>query len=148
LVTEIEGLNIDGNLYNVTFGTTDDTTFANGAAQDAGNDIAAALGNVAISSSFSNGEQYYCVDAGGSVCFVYQFSNAPIGSTWTLAFPDTSQDFTLRATFDPSFRWAEFSPAVATPEPSSLMLILPGMGLLGLIVVRRKRKALGATLIG
>jgi hypothetical protein len=144
-VTGIEGLNIDGTLYDVTFGATDDLTFAtNGEAGDAAADIATALGTMGIVSSGtigSNGFQDYCVDRGGGYCTVY---NHETPYPWFLSavfYSDYSADY--NADHPPGFYFAEFAPAVATPEPGSLALTLTGVGLLGLMVVMRKRKAPG-----
>jgi hypothetical protein len=149
-VTEIAGLKIDGSLYNVTFGDNPDTTFANGeaVAEDAAAQIAIALqlangGSYGIVSPTTNpslGTQAYCVDQGGDICYIT--IDVP-GLGWR---PLTTDSDTLEV-FDTDFLdsggayYAEFSPAVATPEPGTAMFTLAGLGMIGLLVVLRRRVA-------
>jgi hypothetical protein len=139
-------LNIDGTLYNVTFGTTDSNPApfdTNGDAGDAASDIASALGTYGIVSSATfagGGEQYYCVDQGGGVCTL---SFEPTISTYGWFYVGSSNTITGIYSYIPfgGIFFTEFSPAVATPEPGDFMLTLTGVVLLGLMVVMRKRVA-------
>lgn len=141
-VTEIAGLNIDGTVYNVTFGTTDDMTFAtNGEASDAAMDIVAALGTNSIVSSATYNPPYdvqlFCVDTGGGQCQAgYQ---TPPGTAWTYAGLIGGLNPASPA-FGAGAYYAEF--AVSTPEPDTISLTLIGIGLFGLLAVIRKRVAL------
>jgi hypothetical protein len=143
-VTEIEGLNIDATLYNVTFGATDDLTFAtNGEASDAASDIASALGTqfiVSAATTLGNGNQFYCVDSGGGNCQLYLHNSV---LPWQPSNPEPyldSQANSMIATDGGGFYFAEFSPDVATPEPGTATLMLLGIGL---VLAMRKRVATG-----
>ncbi len=156
-VTEIEGLNIDGTLYDVTFGATNDMEFpSTGNASDAAADIATALGTDGIvSSAVGPGEaQTYCVGFGPEVdgeCYAY---GAIPGSPWSPL--STLDDEVFQASVTPSdgTYWAEFSAEVCTtatgatepctvptPEPATSGFMLIGIGLLGLVM--RKRDSRG-----
>lgn len=74
-VTEIEGLNIDGTAYNVTFDTTDSSPApfdTNGEAGDASGAIIAALGGDEIvnASLYGGALQLIAVDAGGGSAYI------------------------------------------------------------------------------
>jgi hypothetical protein len=143
-VTEIQGLNIDGTLYNVTFGTTADLTFAtNGEAGDAATDIVTALGtNNIVSSARYNppyNVQLFCVLLSTGQCQTGVQIGA--GTAWSLLGLTGGLNPGSPA-FGAGAYYAEFSPTVATPEPSSLVFTLTGVGILGFSMLMRKRKVL------
>ena len=149
-VTEIVGLTIDGTLYNVTFGAYDDTTFAtNGEAGDAASDIVAALGTEGIvgASFYLTYYQFFGVDSGSGLLDLGQRYDVPPTSMWISGgtYPIATYDAIISSgDYGGGLFFAAFSPAsVSTPEPGTFMLTLTGVGLLGLMVVMRKRKALG-----
>jgi hypothetical protein len=148
----IDGITIDGTTYNVTFGTTEDTTFAGNltdatlAAQDIANDI----NTLDIYLPFANGFLSLAVD-GGTYSPTICFNGGYVCPT--LALPPWTVYPTILTTnivlanmesypFSPPVGWVEFA-AVSTPEPGAATLTLTGVGLLGLVVVMRKRKAPG-----
>jgi hypothetical protein len=149
-VTEIESLPIDGTLYNVTFGTTDSNPApfnTNGDAGDAASAIGSALGTSPIVSNqtyFSDDVQYFCVDQGGSTCILLLnvfYEGTSISGAWLAAGNNSNELTAMWAAETGGIYFAQFLPAVSTPEPGSAPLTLTGVVLLGLMVVMRKRVA-------
>jgi hypothetical protein len=148
-VTEIEGLSINGTLYNVTFGTTDSNPSpfnTNGAAATAAAAIATALGTYGIVSSATfNTEagvgEWYCVDEGSGLCDLYTtgYGKGPGWETGVVA--SSVAPLSYIGGTNPGNYFAEFSPSTTStvvPEPGTSMLTLSGLGLL---VAVRKRYA-------
>jgi hypothetical protein len=148
-VTEIEGLSLGGTTYNVTFGTTEDTTFAT-------NLTNADLMNLLINDALNGGPGKFAlvgdacvvgVDGGTLVYLTY-------GESSTCEFPGAGfvwgVDLTTPASYAAEVSnvfqgelWAEFTPVTqSTPEPGTLILMLIGIGLLGFLMIR-KRISLG-----
>jgi hypothetical protein len=143
-VTEIEALNIDGTLYNVTFGTTDSNPSpfnTNGEAGTAAADIATALGAYGIVSSATfNTEagvgEWYCVDEGGGLCDLYTTGYGQ-GAGWVTGVVASSVAplSYIGGTYTGNY-FAEFSPSstsTTVPEPGTSMLMLSGLGLLAAV---------------
>jgi hypothetical protein len=143
-VTAINGITIAGTTYNVTFGTTIDTTFA-------GNSSNASTANAEILLDLNSGT-YLTVGvgacAGGVDGGVFTYYVARQGTVCSGS--GSGQWVSLTATtpfyaFDVlggTMLWDEFAVApTSTPEPGTLSLTLTGVGLLGLTLVARKRKA-------
>jgi len=146
-VTAINGINIAGTTYNVTFGTTEDTTFAGSAtnAQTAATDITNDLNSGSYDTV--DGEACNFGVMGGATTYAaastYGFCLDPANS-WNLWTTPTASYLSTVAEYpgEYGFEWAEFSPVpTSAAEPGSLMLSLTGIGLLGLMVVMQKRKA-------
>jgi hypothetical protein len=87
------------------------------------------------------GTTYFLVDAGTSAGLVNWDDNSLIPNATVFAnfTGSTSTGFFSLPLFQPVF---QIDGAVATPEPSSLLLL--GMGLLGLAVIGRKKLAAGS----
>jgi hypothetical protein len=149
-VTEIEGLSLGGTTYNVTFGTTEDMTFAT-------NLTNADLMNLLINDALNGGPGKFAlagdacvvgVDGGTLVYLTY-------GESSTCEFPGAGFVWGVDLTTPTSYAaevsnvfqgelWAEFTPVTqSTPEPSTAILILLGLGSFGLMSVLRKRISLG-----
>jgi hypothetical protein len=140
-VTGIDGITINGTTYDVTFGTPDDTTFSSNPldALSMATEIANDLSPYAtVADTAYNTITFVGVDGGANV------SVAQVGSIGTIGLSYASYSF--RPVFNPSvYSWAEFS-VVSTPEPGTSMLTLTGLGLLGLMMVMRKRIGQGLPL--
>jgi hypothetical protein len=139
-VTGLNGLIIGGTTYNVTFGTTDNMTFAGSAANalTAEEDLSAALSQPgpyntaggACDVGVDGGTNTYVAFSNGGIC------DAPPATTTWGTTTDSSAFFGNNV--GGTALWADFSPV---PEPDTLTLSLTGVGLLGLMAVLRKRKA-------
>jgi len=150
-VTAIDGITIDGNTYNATFGTTDSATFASSltdatlAAEDVANDLSTP--NLYLT---AGGFTYLGVDGGGnspSICQELSGTcNAGSADPWGSVGANTTAIYaTLAGKTQGLYKygWVDFSVQTqATPEPGTLTLALTGVGLLGSMVVLRKRVAL------
>jgi hypothetical protein len=134
----------------VTFGTTEDTTFAS-------NSTDASMAELAIAADLNSGgfitagggcfegvdgglDTFYGSSSGNLAC-------SPSGvSGWSVVIPPIlSASYAVDLSLNgPLFVWVEFTPAtVTTPEPSTFGLMLVGTGLLALMPVMRKRIARG-----
>jgi hypothetical protein len=145
-VTAIDGITIAGVTYNVTFGTTDDMTFA-------GNATNASMANADIVADLSSdtyltaGGVCGVVVDGGSESFIAFTEESPCGyggpaGKWYPVSSPTSYYTGVIQTYPGTFLWDEFTVApTSTPEPGTLSLTLTGVGLLGLTLILRKRKA-------
>jgi len=162
VVTAINGIAVGGTTYNVTFGHTDDTTFATNPANadtmltaiqaDLNNSIAPAppcsgppFIGTGSSSSTGSGETL-AVDGGPTFHYIFRVVTItpypPSCSIhWGLGTISNSGFSTLIALYSKATYWAEFSP-VAAPEPGTISLMLIGLGSLGLVLLMRKRAAL------
>jgi hypothetical protein len=132
-VTAINGIIIAGTTYNLTFVTTAGTPYVGDPTGVAGVEsqlIADLTGNAT---------------AGGG--FGVILDNAPSGEHAVVNFgggwASDDQSFNFFCTPGPNCGavWADFTPVAATPEPGTSVLTLPGLGLLGVLVVMRKRIA-------
>jgi hypothetical protein len=146
-VTAINGITIAGTTYNVTFGTTIDTTFA-------GNASNASTANAAILADL-NSDTYItaggacAVGVDGGVITYYDnsvsttcFGSGGVNGSWYQSSLDTVFYSAIVAQGNEGRLWDEFAVVPAsTPEPGTLSLTLTGVGLLGLTLVLRKRKA-------
>jgi hypothetical protein len=146
-VTEIEDLMIDGTPYNVTFGSTDDMTFASNAGLGgvAAGEIAQVLGSFEIVSPdiYETDIQYLFVDRGDGNCwqdllFIDPAVISPNTNRWIIGPLEPTDDAKSLAT-NPGFYFAEFSNLEPAPEPDSIGLALEGIGSLALLVVLKKR---------
>ena len=148
-VTAINGITIAGITYNVTFGTTIDTTFA-------GNPTNANAMNTAIVADLSSSNTDLTagraclvgLDGGVSTYGAISLAAAPCGfpgapAHWVADTFSTVGFTDYVLTGNGTVLWDEFAvAATTTPEPGTLSLTLTGLGLLGLLVVIRKRVAL------
>ena len=145
-VTEIEGFTIDlTTYYDVTFGTTEDTTYAGNAT---GADLAAGqivyYLNAAGGVYLAGGACVVGVDGGStdylavSQAIICTENIAP--PSWTTG-PATGFASEVSSA-NGNALWAEFTAVapVVTPEPGTVTLLLTGIGMLG---VMRKRIAKG-----
>jgi len=146
-VTAIDGITIAGTTYNVTFGTTEDTTFS-GDLTDAATAYDDIFADLTSSSTYVTVGGEYGVIVNASPDF-YLIGEPSADGDWTmLGEGDIDPIGLLPGGFfipfvisEPAL-FAEFSVVpVATPEPGSVMLLLTGLVLLGLMYVWRKRKA-------
>ena len=144
-VTSIDGMSIDGITYNVTFGSTEDLTFNLDftGAHDAITDINADLGYYPIMDPSAIG---YAVEYNSlAIPSDAPFLTDNILSPWTTtpAVTDGTYNSEIALSHPGTLFWAEFSPVtpVTTPEPDTAPLTLSGLGMLGLLVVIRKRVA-------
>jgi hypothetical protein len=150
-VTGINGITIAGTTYNVTWGPVDDTTFAasptNAAAMSLAimNDLNSSGATVVAAAPPKVLVTAIGVDAGTYALVTVSGYGSPWGAAASTQYGGSGGgcgcalwgDYVLDYGAD---AWDEFSVAsVATPEPGTTPLTLTGLGLLGLIVVIRKR---------
>jgi hypothetical protein len=139
VVTEIKDLVIDGTPYNVTFGSTDDMTFAfnPGLAGVAAAEIATALGSFPIVSPFTIETDLwsYFIDRGDGTSVGYTLDTNPVFSPhiWLLNFFPEPTDDAKSLAQSPGFYFAEFTNLEPTPEPAASYLLLTALSLLGLM---------------
>ena len=140
IVTAIDGITIAGTTYNVTFGMTDDTTFAGSAtALTAIDALSVDLTPFpAVNQNFTN---LIGVDGGSGTIYTAGVEVAPLLFFFTSTMAQTSFSNFVGSGLA---GYAEFTPR-ATPEPDTFTLALTGIGLLGLLAVIRKRVALRHT---
>jgi hypothetical protein len=151
-VTAIDGITLNGSLYNVTFTSTIDNTFSAYPALQEDGEVGAVIFAVDTAIDADLGTNFINDPAGAGQIQVYCVALASSRSEcatsgnddpyfWEPAF-DTSTAYaaSLVAGNPEVYSWANFTPAVVTtPEPGTLPLTLAGVGLLGLLVVIRKR---------
>jgi hypothetical protein len=141
-VTAIDGITINGSLYNVTFTSTIDNTFSAFAYNSPtitatihaiDSDLGSALLNDA------NGADYGIATLGFTTVFA---NDAP---PWTEGLtPMFTFVWDSLATSTPGYVfWANFNPAVvATPEPATEPLTLAGLGVIAVLMWKRRQDAL------
>lgn len=152
-VMAIDGITLNGTLYNVTFTDTLDNTFtAYTLPSSTINGIVSAI-NTALGSDTINdasGVEYGIAaansnDAADPLSEIAEYCSTSectpaqwivAGTEVTAAYADGVNEF------PDAWYWANFTPAVTTPEPSAFSLMLIGLGSVGLMVVVRKRVAL------
>jgi hypothetical protein len=145
-VTAIDGITLNGTLYNVTFTNNIDNTFAAYAADSSTiNGILGAL-DADLGSTLLNDDTgyFYAVSAAAGQSGVAEFQCPVTHECWNNLDPILTEDFTFIMSTRPTIDfWANFSPStVAIPEPSAFMQTLTGVGLLGLMMMKRRRVAL------
>ncbi len=145
IVTAIDGITIAGTTYNVTFGMTDDTTFAGSATALTAIDALsvdltpfAAVMNQNFTKALTT---LIGVDGGSGTIYTAGVEVAPLLFFFTSTMAQTSFSNFVGSGLA---GYAEFTPR-ATPEPDTFTLALTGIGLLGLLAVIRKRVALRHT---
>jgi PEP-CTERM motif len=138
-VIGIDGITIAGITYNVTFGTTDDMTFSfdQTDGQAMASAIASDLGSyTSVSDAVSNTIGYIGVDV-GTLAALAEGPGGPYPDSWHTLYT-VRVAFQNQITDMPDYSaWAEFTPAVATPEPGSFSLLvfgLVGLGLCGIVM--------------
>jgi hypothetical protein len=144
-VSGINGITVAGVTYNVTWGLTDDTTFASSLANALAMnaqitaDLAgyqpppppATLAGQGTTSLFDVG-----VDGGT----LTPYADDRFTPTFWSSHVDTTSDYILSVQEIPAgIQWDEFT--VVSPEPGAATLTLTGLGMFGLLVVMRKRLA-------
>jgi hypothetical protein len=145
-VIGINGILIAGTTYNVTWGTAIDPTFASSLVNaslinaDIVNDLNA-YGAPAVADAVSNNLCAVGVDGGVSTASAQALNACPNSpATWGGFVTSTSAWTGFVGNNPRTVAWDEFT-VVATPEPGTTTLTLTGLGLLGLLVVLRKRIA-------
>jgi hypothetical protein len=144
-VTAINGITLNGTIYNVTFTATIDNTFSAFPAQESGgvilgvaNAINTALGTDTINDPTA---VIYCIAAASSQAVCESF--AP-GTGWDGDFFIASDAFAanLIANDPGGYFWANFSPAVvSSPEPDTAALALVGLGMIAGLTWKRRQDA-------
>lgn len=141
-VTEIDGLTILGNTYDVTFGTTPDTTFDTlSSAETAADDILAVL-NVDLTDTEvgSDADQYFVCSSvpAADSCLGEQVANeSDIVGGWNDVGTHSGPTGVGISASNPA---AEFTlVTAATPEPISLGTILIGFAAMAWAVERKRR---------
>jgi hypothetical protein len=141
-VIAIDDITLNGTLYNVTFTSTIDNTFSAYAYYSTTMEgiftaIDGDLGGTPINDGTGD---YYAIEA--AIENAGWADNAPWFQESGYYTTGLWDDFVTDDTG--TIFWANFTPAVvATPEPATAPLTLTGVGLLGLMVVMRKRHSLG-----
>lgn len=144
VVTAINGITIAGTTYNVTFGSIEDMTFAGNSsgASAAESDIQGDLsGHNSVGDSNGNGLGIYVTPSPNGLTLGIDEATSGVWAEQQ----DGTASFQNNVNNNPTvFSWVEFSPQTtnSVPEPSSSTLTLTGLGLLGLLVVIRKRVAI------
>jgi hypothetical protein len=136
-VTGINGITVAGTTYNVTWGTAIDTTFA------ASFTNATTMNNAIVADLSSYGAPHVS-DSASTELIVVGIDGGPTspfaGSTglaWG-AQSESTITFDGQVGGNPTFyAWDEFA-VVATPEPGTAAFTLTGLGLLGLVVLRKR----------
>lgn len=134
--TEVDNLNVNGTLYNVTFGLTIDQTFLGNpsGALDAANALAPAL----------NGSPAINIDIPGvETANGFTIADDSLGNGPTVGDPPATVGTWSVNIFAPGTPYAKFA---AVPEPATLSLFAGGLMALG-AMRRRSRRAQNATSI-
>ncbi len=138
-VTGIDGLIILGNTYDVTFGTTPDTTFDTlSSAQTAADDILAVL-NVDLTDTEVGGASEYFVCSSVPAADSCQGEQVDNESNIVGGWNDVGTHSGTGVGISASNPAAEFTLATSTPEPGSLGTILIGLAAMAWAVGRKRR---------
>ena len=141
-VTAINGITISGTTYNLTFVLTSPTPYAGDPTGVAGVE-SQLIADLAGHSFVGAGPII-----GGIVVIL---DNDPTGEHTVADFAtgnwisdnQAQNFFCTPGSAACGSVWADFTPVSATPEPGTSVLTLSGLGLMGFLVVMRKRIALG-----
>jgi hypothetical protein len=148
-VTAIDGITLDGTLYNVTFTSNIDNTFAADPYDSPIMNAVQADIDEALGATTLNDEDgaFYGIAAQSDLIAVDALTNPFMAdASWESSSTASDENFAGGLAFNSGrIFYANFTPVVvtrATPEPGTVPLTLTGLGVLGLLVVIRKRFAL------
>jgi hypothetical protein len=140
-VTEIDGINVAGNLFDLTFSATATPPPA-GIPADLSSletDLIGDLNTGAYNAADGSDVVILYIDASNNDGIFNQAN--PDGSNW-VTDNHGSGFFCIPGSPDCGAEYGNFTAATPAPEPGSMPLTLTGLGLLGLILVLRKRRTI------
>jgi hypothetical protein len=144
-VTAIDGITLNGTLYNVTFTSAIDNTFA--AYVWDNEPILGVIGAIDIalgSTNINDGEgQYYGIAAANGLTAYATSSTCCAATPWTGDFVASTLTFTGAAANEPLiYFWANFTAVPApVPEPGTESLTLAGLGVIAVLMWKRRQHA-------